>query len=208
MVSSGSAQQSGRAGLAFRQEALSVFDFLTADYDFTCTRAELNLLTYESESLYVDVYHDPLSYEVGVDLGKLGHDAERKRSFALVELMHLEDPQKAEDFRCPAVVNPEQMRPALVHLSELLKTHAGRVLRGDSSVLKRARREGARFERERAEKSRLRQVRSRANAAFGEKDYAKAAGLYESIKDELSPAEVRKLEYSNKRTFEPGPQED
>ena len=208
MVSSGRAQQSSRARLEFRQEALSVFAFLSADYDFSCTHADPNLLTYESETLYVDVYHDPLSYEVGVDLGKLSHDAGRKRSFALVELMRLEDPQKAENFRCPAVVKPDQMRPALVHLSELLKTYAGRVLRGDSSVLKRARRESARFERERAEKSRLRQVRSRANAAFGEKDYAKAAALYESIKDDLSPAEVRKLEYSNKRAFEPGPQED
>jgi len=208
MVSSGGDQQLSRARLGFRQEALSVFAFLTADYDFSCTHADPNLLTYESETLYVDVYHDPLSYEVGVDLGKLGHDAERRRSFSLVELMRLENPRKAANFRYPAIVTADQMRPALVNLAELLKTHGGSVLRGDLSVLKRVRGESARFERDRAKESRLHPVRSRANAAFREKDYTKAAALYESIKIDLSSAESRKLEYSKKRMWKPGPREE
>jgi len=208
MVSSGGDQQSSRARLGFRQEALSVFAFLTADYDFSCTHADPNLLTYESEILYVDVYRDPLSYEVGVDHGKLGHDAERKRSFSLVELMRLENPRKAANFRYPAIVTADQMRPALVNLAELLKTYGGSVLRGDLSVLKRVRRESARFERDRAKESRLHPVRSRANAAFREKDYTKAVALYESINVDLSPAESRKLEYSKKRMWKPGPREE
>ena len=71
--------------------------------------------------------------------------------------------------------------------------------------LKWVRRESACLERDRAKESRLHQVRSRANAAFREKDYTKADALYESIKDELSPAESRKLEYSKKRAWKPGP---
>jgi len=55
-----------------------VFAFLTTDYGFRCTHADLHLLTYESETLFVVVYHDPLSYEVGVDLGKLGDDSKRR----------------------------------------------------------------------------------------------------------------------------------
>jgi len=70
--------------------------------------------------------------------------------------------------------------------------------------MKEVRREGVRRERELAKESRLNQVRSRANAAFRKEDYARAAALYESIEDDLSPAESRKFEYSKKRTRKPG----
>ncbi len=145
-----------------------MFAFLTKDYDFRCAHADLNLVTYQSGALFVAVYHDPLSYEVGVDFGKLGDDSERKRGVTLVELMHLENPRKAENSRYPAVVASDQMLPALVNLAELLKTYGGSVLEGDQSVFKQVRRERARFERELARESRLEQVRPRAIAAFRE----------------------------------------
>jgi hypothetical protein len=204
MVSSGQGHQAIRARLGFRQEALAVFSFLTTDYDFRCIQADLHMLTYESEALFVLVYHDPLSYEVGVDLGKLGAGSKMKRSFPLVELMRLETPRRAEDLRYPAVVKPDQMRPALVNLAELLKAYGERVLGGDLSVLKQVRRERARLERELARASRLNQVRPRARAAFREEDYSRAASLHESMEDDLSPAESRMLEYSKKRSRRPG----
>jgi hypothetical protein len=178
---------------------LSVFAFLITDHGLRCTHADQNLITYESQTLFVVVYHDPRSYEVGVDLGKLGDGSKRRRSFALVELMRLESQRKAEDFCLPAVVKSDQMRPALVNLAELLKTYGGRVLSGDLSVLTQVRNESARFERELATETRLQRVKSTANAAFREQQYLTAAALYESIEEDLSPAESRKLQYAKKR---------
>jgi hypothetical protein len=107
-----------------------------------------------------------------VDLWKLGACPRRKRSFALVELMRLENPRRAEDFRYPAVVTVDQMRPALVNLAELLKEYGQRIMGGDVSVLKQVRRERAHLERGLGRESHLHQVRPRARAAFREEDYS------------------------------------
>ena len=47
-------------------------------------------------------------------------------------------------------------------------------------------------------------MRSRANSAFREEDYARATALYESIEEDLSPAESRTLQYAKKRTQNAG----
>jgi hypothetical protein len=107
-----------------------------------------------------------------VDLWKLGAGPRRKRSFALVELMRLKTPRRAEDFRYPAVVKVDQMRPALVNLAELLKAYGQRILGGDVSVLKQVRRERAHLERGLGRESHLHQVRPRARAAFRSEDYS------------------------------------
>jgi hypothetical protein len=88
-----------------------------------------------------------------------------------------------------------------------LKTSGGKVLSGDLSVLKQVRKESACYERELARESHIHQVRSRAKAAFREENYARAAVLYESIEEDLSPVESRKLGYSRKRTRTPGSRE-
>ncbi len=106
MVSSGRGRRPRRARLGFRQEALSEFTFLTTDYAFRCTHADPNLLTYESENLFVDVYRDPLTYEVGVDLGKFGDESNRKRSFTLVGNVILSS-NPAGLLALPLVYSPE-----------------------------------------------------------------------------------------------------
>jgi hypothetical protein len=86
--------------------------------------------------------------------------------------MRLETPRRAEDFRYPAVVKVDQMRPALVNLAELLKAYGQRILGGDVSVLKQVRRERAHLERGLGRESHLHQVRPRARAAFRSEDYS------------------------------------
>jgi hypothetical protein len=44
----------------------------------------------------------------------------------------------------------------------------------------------------------LRRIREQVNKAWQAKDYAKVVELYEQVRDDLSPAEQKKLEYARK----------
>lgn len=55
------------------------------------------------------------------------------------------------------------------------------------------------MERRFAKEVLLDQVKPAAEAAFRAKDYAKAVNLYESVRDDLTPVELKKLNYAKKQ---------
>lgn len=191
---------SARAAFRFPQKVLIAFAFLARDYGFRCVRTEPTFVRYESPLAFVNVYHGRSSYELGLEVGRLGEDSEEEQGFTVMELMRLQDPQAEKDFSYFAATRPEQIQWAVTQLANLLKTYGGGALRGDECIFGRLYEERIRWREEFAKQTVLSQIRSRAEAAFRGKEYAKAAALYESIQTELTPLETKKLSYSRKHS--------
>ena len=67
-------RDSRRIQLGFTSEVLSMFHFLIQDYGFKCVETDVTFVRYESESIFVNIYHGRRSYELGVEIGKLEKD--------------------------------------------------------------------------------------------------------------------------------------
>jgi hypothetical protein len=59
-----------RSQLGFKDAVLSSFDFLRA-YGLKPIKEEVTFVRYESNSVFVNVYHGRGSFEIGVEIGRL-----------------------------------------------------------------------------------------------------------------------------------------
>jgi hypothetical protein len=59
-----------RAGLGFREAAISAFAFLVEDFAFSCVQQQVTFIRYESNLVFVNVYHGRASFELNVEIGE------------------------------------------------------------------------------------------------------------------------------------------
>ena len=101
---------------------------------------------------------------------------------------------------------PDDVRQELERAMVLMENHCAHVLRGDFTAwpaLKRmvedAARDWKRQFKEGGREARLWQAREAARSAYGQGDLRRAASLYESIADDLTPAEKRRLDHARRQ---------
>jgi hypothetical protein len=112
--------------------------------------------------------------------------------------MRLIDPKQAENYRSFAATNPNSVEKGVSQLSELFKKYALSPLLSDKAIFTKLRKQREVLKDAFVRKVLVSQVRPEATEAFQRKDYQEAARLYESIKEDLTPTEVKKLQYAKK----------
>jgi hypothetical protein len=98
---------------------------------------------------------------------------------------------------------PDDVRQELERAMALVESHCGPVLRGDFTAwpaLRRMVEEAARDWKRQSEEggraARVWQAREAARTAYGQGDHRRAASLYESIAEDLTPAERLRLDHA------------
>ncbi|GAK55157.1 hypothetical protein U27_01988 [Candidatus Vecturithrix granuli] len=182
-----------RAGLKFAETVIAQFDFLTRNYGFACKRCEETFVRYESNKVFVNIYHGRNSYELGGEIGLLGSGKEAK--FGIASLMELRDPEKVKDLRYRIAYNEESVQKGLSELASLLQQYGDEALQGDLKIFEQLQQLVKQYWAE----MRASQIRPKAASVFQAKDYQKAAELYESMYDQLTKAELKKLEYAKSK---------
>ena len=86
-----------RSQLKFSQTVLSEFIFLTEEYNFSCVHHEDTLVRYESDKVFVSVFHGRASYEVGLQIGLLGSG--NNMGFGLGSIIALTNPEEGNRFK-------------------------------------------------------------------------------------------------------------
>ncbi|MAZ32795.1 MAG: hypothetical protein CMO06_06570 [Thalassospira sp.] len=184
---------SNRAHLNFTEEARKSFSFLL-NIGFIEVEALPTLVRYRKDSVEVDVYHGRQSYEIGCDVTSFG------TRYAISEIIRANDPETGKHFRYPAATTAEEVVCGLEELSELIQRYCRASLDSDSQFFSTLDRQRKLRSREYALDVLARQLRPEADEAFRKMDYSKAAETYSRIRERLSPAEVKKLNVSIKRS--------
>ena len=101
----------------------------------------------------------------------------------------------------------EDVRPELERAAQMLRRHCAPILAGDFSrwpaLAKLAEEKFREWQRQHGRggrAARVWQTRAEAQTAFGRWDYARAAALYESVRDDLNESELKKLAYARARS--------
>ncbi len=188
-----------RAGLKFAEKAISIFSFLINDFKFTCTIKNLNQVRFESDLVFIDIFHEERSCQIDINIGKTGYESE---GFSLPILIGLKESDKEKKYKRLMASTPKLVESELKTLKELLVEFGGEVLGGKVEIFSDLKRRFDAKQKEFAQEVDAQYIKPKADEAFRERDFQKAIKLYEKIFDELSDVEIKKLEYAKKHLKE------
>jgi hypothetical protein len=151
------------------------------------------LVRYQKRDIEVRVYHGRSSFELGFQLDRDG------TSVSLGELIRLTDEEAADGYRNYAATTPERIRTGLALLANLVQKYAERALRGEADVFEKLHRQRQAWGERYAQEVCATHLRPRAEAAFRQGNYRQAAELYEQMRPQLSPVELKKLSLAKRR---------
>jgi hypothetical protein len=174
-----------------------IFGFL-GQYGMTQITADPTFVRYESDRVFLNIYHGRSSFEIGAEIG-LRKGAKAGKAYPIGNLIELAGPKSEAKYRKFAAAKPDAVRIGLAQLRDIIVDYAKPALTGDESVFAELERVGNEWRKNFADEVHARQVRPEAEAAFKAKNFDHAVRLYESIRESfLTPAEVKKLEYARK----------
>jgi hypothetical protein len=184
----------------FQEQVPETFRFLVDRHGFALERNDDYAFTARSRHCDVVIELDWGSIVVSVRPALTG------RPVRLSFIVGAQDPSILFLPRYPW--GPDDAREELERQGALLARFCGDILDGDFSqwasleahqkqVLEQWRGESERLVKE----ARAKLVRRRAEAAWSRRSFSEAAQLYASIRDELTQAEIARLEYCRRRTL-------
>lgn len=183
---------SDRDYINFAEETRKAFAFL-CELGFSEVEILPTLVRYRKGCVEVDVYHGRQSYEIGAGVTAFG------TRYAISEIIRHMDPDTAKQFHYAAATTPEGVVAGLEVLIVLMKRYGCSALDSDPQYFSLLEGERKSWSEEYALDVLAGQLRPQADEAFRQRDYSKAADLYSSIRERLSPAEIKKLSVAEKR---------
>jgi hypothetical protein len=189
---------SDRGRLGFTERVTSSFSFLSEEYDFRVVKTEPTFVRYESSRVFVNIYHGRASFELGFEIGRLDGTGKEESAYTLSMIIEHMGAQKTTGYTSFQCSTGDSLKQCVPKLAGLVQNYASSFLTGDpgayTQLLKTRSDIGERITKD----YKLRAVREKAIEAWLSRDYAQVADLYESIFEDLTPAEIKKLDYSKK----------
>jgi len=187
----------GRAYLGFTDAVRGNFGFMK-DHGFKEVRAEDTIIRYETERVFLNVYHGRSSHELGIEVGLLETGGRDVHGYPLGAFVRLMDPEEGSRLRYFCATTPGEVGTGVQRLAVQVRHYVDRALKGDERIFSELAQQQREWASEFADEVAYNQVGPKAAEAFRQQNYRKAAELYESIRGKLTPAELKKLEYAKK----------
>ena len=188
-----------RYKLGFEQAVLENFKFL-GTYGLKPVKRGSTLVRYESRRTFVNIYHGRASYEIGVEVGR--RDRPEEYGLGYMVAWAGKAAWEAEGFGRHTmfqVNSPEGVREFVPKVAELLKKYGDPFLRGDSDFYDELDRGNQRASADYTRRQQIEAVRKEAQSAWSAKHFARVVKLYQSICNDLTAIEDKRLTYASKK---------
>jgi hypothetical protein len=189
-----------RASLGFAEAVTSTFNFLLEDFSFRCVRKDVTIVRFESNSVFLNVYHGRISFELNVEIGELTAGGELPENpFTIGEILHLVNPKEAITYHPYQVHTADSVKRFVAELAQLVKEYAVPALIGDHDFFRRVADVQAKRSNAYMKELRLNRTRTEVETAWHQKNYPRVIELYDSMHEDLTPAEAKRLAYAKKK---------
>src|SRR5258706_14107970 len=162
-----------RSGLAFVEATRKAFAFLQL-FGLRELSAETTIVRYASGRVYLNVYHGRSSYELGLEVGRLG-TCEQVPGYTMSVLLGAKSLEQGMVYRNRIAVTPEEVWNGLFALASELKANGESVLSGEDGIFELLKQRRQAWAEEYAADVRNRQLLPRADEALRQHDYKTAA---------------------------------
>jgi hypothetical protein len=195
-----------RRQLRFEEAVLAGFDFLRS-HGFKLVETGPTLVRFESRKVFVNIYHGRASYEIGVEVGLKA----RSEKYGLDYIVSWagETAWKAEGFGRSTmfqVSSWEGVQRIVPRVAEIVRKYGEPFLGGDARFYGQLDDANRRASAEFTKRQHLAAIRKLADAAWSEKNFSRLYELYQSIEEDLTAIESKRLSYARKQT-RPSPDE-
>ena len=184
-----------RQSLHFAETVERKFTFLAA-HGFKRVQNEPTFVRFESRCLYVNVYHGRQSYEMELEIGPCGTS---NASYSMSDLIRLLEPRKADEYRRYAAHIAKDVAKGVQRLASLFRRYVDAGVFDDGKIFERLQKSRNAAVHDYWKEMKLTQVRQQLDAAWQAKNYTKIIELLEPLRSDLSPTELRKLNYAKRR---------
>jgi hypothetical protein len=194
-------EQGGHRGtLGFAEAVISAFRFLVDDFSFACVKQDVTFVRFQSNVVFVNVYHGRISFELNVEIGELTiGQAHPEVSFTIGEILHLVNPKEATNYRPYQVHTGESVKKFVSELARLVKEYAIPALIGDHVFFQRVADVQAKTSNAYMKELHLNRTRPMVETAWHQKNYPRVIELYDSMLEDLTPAEAKRLAFAKKK---------
>lgn len=185
-------EEKGR--LRFLNYARNAFSFIQQrGYREVMSRS--TSLRFESQRVFLSVYHDLASYQVGVEMGPLDGTGRR---YSLYELLKALAPDEVEKARLQTT-DPQVLERSLMAVADVIERTCEALLAGDASDFARLDAAVASGRNRATLEAEFGATMDEADRAWQAKDYTRAKTLYKKAEPALSSAQKRRLKYLNSK---------
>lgn len=188
---------SERQALGFETGAVDRFSFLESDYGFRCISRSSTYVRFESDAVFVNVYHGRSSYELGVEVGRLSEDANARLRLPTIIAALANGAEEPKSFFQASEKNAIQN--CLMKLGSLVESYCGNLLNGDEDTFKRVQIVAEQISEKLTEHYAHAPLRHKADTLWREKKYVDALRIYEQFSKSLTPAEQRRVAFAKRK---------
>lgn len=185
---------SERRNLAFRRHAEAAFAFLCDEMAYSLVNADDTFLRYESDVVFINVYHGISSYAIRFEIGLR---ATPDVKYYPEEVVAMSGSVEESDFQGST---PQRVAEYVPRLASLLRRHGSSLLRGDSAEFERLDEVRNRLSTAVTDGYRISLLRERADRAWQHRNYPELIEVLLAIGESMSPAERKKLQYALEKT--------
>jgi len=192
-----------RDEINFPHLAKQAFSFLS-NPPFSMALVSLGPLaiSFEANGVSVKIFHDRLSYELGLALWRPTEADEVDRPYSISDLMRVTNPSAANKYRRFAATRADALRRGLEKLGDELRLFGSAALSNDPKFFRQLliAREAA--VREFGRDMETRAARAAGQQAWSEREWYNVAQAYGRIEDFLSVTERKRLAVARRKLVE------
>lgn len=168
---------------------------------FRRVKTDVTFVRYELPPVFVNVYHGRGSFELGVEIGRRNKQLGLEERFTLADIIQLagaqEETEHAYTFSTSIQTSTaEGIRKSVPKLAEWTKKYAGPALKNNPEIFQQLQTLQKQNSDKLLKKWHLDDIRQKVGEAWRKKDFRLVVRLYESMQEDLTPAEAKKMEYA------------
>ena len=184
----------------FADCVLESFEYLTTEFGFRVAKVAPTYVRYESNTVYVHVYHESRLAELDVSIGLLRRSISGgEQSYHLQTIVAASQGRMDPRFGCLQASDPAVVRRLIPQLAEALRCGTRRALSGDKSEFQHLEAAESALSQALTERMEHSDLRRKAEAAWKNRDYHTVWSAYAEMQQHLTRAELGKMQYARKK---------
>jgi hypothetical protein len=194
-----------RAQLRFEEEVLDSFSFLRTEFGFRVVESELTRVRYESDKVFVNVYHGRSSYELGCEIGLFHEHGNAnaevipENAYSIWEIARMQSAPKITKHTFYQASTRDTIGQLVPRLADLLRTWGEPALSGDPAFYQTLEHAHSKWFEEYQRETKLTRIRQQLLVAWRARDFSRVVSLLTPVAHDLTPSELRKLEYARSK---------
>lgn len=185
-----------RKMLGFQKTVRKYFSFLENQYDFKCIFSDLYCVKFYSKKVYLNVYHERISYEIYFEIGLLPEEYNNTLKADVRDVLDNSSNTFSNSYFQAS--KKDDIDIAVEKLANLVKQNGKDLLIGSTSDFKSISNKRTERQQKALFFGELRISLEKANNAWNCKDYKTVTEAYEQYEEYLNPIQLKRLEYTRK----------